>query len=137
MTTMLKDSPLYKAATKAGLVKDGGDQYPFLDWKEKVGSFAVGEIIEARDLTVTIKKGRNKGKKQDTTYFTFVLSDSNIGGVVKGDTYTISPSGLLRYQLTTGAKKKGLSVPFAVGIGYEGKDAEDRHKTTVYFPKAK
>lgn len=134
MTTMTKDSPLAKAAAKAGLVRDGGEQHPFLDWKGKIGNFFIGEITDSRDLTIVVKKGRNKGKKQETTYFIVEAMESNIEGVVKGDVYTISPAGLLKYQLTTGAEKKGLKVPYRVGIEYSGKDEEGRHKTTVFFP---
>ena len=123
-----------KAMSKAGLQRDGFDQYPFLDFKSKVGNYAVGRIVASRDLKVVIKKGKNKGKPQDTTYFTFEMKSSNIAGQSEG-TYTISPTGLLKYQLTEGAAKKSLTIPFDVGITYEGKDDEGRHKTSVFFPK--
>jgi hypothetical protein len=126
--------PFKDLCDEQGLV-DNNQNNPFLPYKEKVGDFVLGTVVSSKDVTFVPKKGKNKGKKQETTYFTFEVEETNIASVVVGQTYTISPSGLLLYQLTKGLPK-GLEMPFKVAIKYEGQDAEDRHQTRVAYPKA-
>lgn len=135
MTTKTKEKDGFAAACEKEGV-EGRSYAPFLPFKDKVGSWFLGTITGQRDVKYTPKRGKNKGKVQETVYFTVVVSESNIEGVAAGDEYTISPTGLLLYQLTEG-RPKGLSWPCKVGVKYEGRDEEDRHQTTVAWPEAK
>jgi len=132
MTATMKKDAFLEACNEDG-VDATRDFPPFLPFKSQVGDFVTGELLSEKDTTYVPKRGKNKGKKQETTYFIIVIKRTNISGVIVGDKYTISPTGLLLYQLTEG-KPKGLSYPCMVGIKYEGRDDEERHQTRVAWP---
>lgn len=131
------DKKTEEMLSKMGLKRSGAAKWPFLPFKDEVGALVAGKLLDSRDVTFIPKKGKNKGKKQETVYFTIEVSESNIKGVTKGARYTISPTGLLEWQLTEGLQKAGHSIPCDVAIRYLGKDDEDRHQTEVFYPKSK
>lgn len=129
----------FDAATEnEGLEKDSRERTPFLPLTDKVGNWVVGEVGPGRDVTYVPKKGKNKGKKVNTTYYPITIQSSNISDVSEGDRFTISPTGLLAFQLSKGMEERGLEFPIVLGIKYAGLDKEDRHNTEVRYPgKAK
>lgn len=132
--TMEKDG--FTAATENEGLKSDRNFHPFLELLAKVGNYVVGEIISSREATFVPKKGKNKGKRQETTYFDIRVTNTNIEGVLEDELRTISPSGLLLWQLTTGLPA-GVKIPCMVGIKYMGRDDEDRHQTEVRYPVKK
>jgi hypothetical protein len=134
-TATKKDNAFDAACEEEGLVATRGDMHPFLPFKDKVGSWVVGTVEPGFAVEYKPKKGKNKGKLVKTTYFHILVEKADMPGVSAGDKFTISPTGLLLYQLTEG-KPEAVELPAKVAIRYIGRDDEDRHQTEVKFPKA-
>lgn len=138
MANKLMDKTGFDEATEdQGLAADGRERTPFLPLTDKKGNWVVGEIAEGRAVTYIPKKGKNKGKKVNTTYFPITITKSGIDGVAVGEKYTISPTGLLLFQLSKGMDERGLEFPIVLGLKYNGRDSEDRHNTEVRYPEVK
>ena len=126
-----------KVAAEMGL-EEGNHNSPFIEFKgkENIGKFFFGEVQPGREVTYIPKKGKNKGKKQTSTYYPVVVEQTDMKAVEEGKAYTISATGLLNYQFTDGAKEKGHNLPSKVMVIYKGLDDEGRHQTEVRWPKA-
>jgi hypothetical protein len=122
-------------ATKgAGLNEDSRERTPFLPLTDKVGNWVLGLVGAGRAVSYVPKKGANKGKKVSTTYYPITIEKSGIDGVEVGAKFTISPTGLLAFQLSKGMAERNLNFPIVLGIKYNGLDDEDRHNTEVRYP---
>lgn len=107
---------------------------PFLDLTAKAGNWVIGTIGTGTEITFTPKKGKSKGKKVSKTVYRMKIKATNIEGVGAGDEVTLSPSALLAWQLEDG-KPEGVIVPCEIAIRYRGRDSEERHQTSVAWPK--
>jgi len=132
MSNATKEKDGFNDATEAEGLKTDRSFNPFLPLFKKQGNWVLGSIVSSREATFVPKKGKNKGKKQETTYFDMKVDQTNIEGVKTDLMYTISPSGLLLWQLTTGVPA-GVKIPMSIGIKYMGLDDEDRHQTEVRY----
>lgn len=132
--TMDKKDEFATAAEAEGL--EGRTLHPFIELTGKVGNWITAEVMPGRDTKFTPKKGKNKGKVQDTTYFDARIIKTNMENLSEGDMVTISPSGLLKYQLSKGLPS-GVTLPAVIAIKYLGRDDEDRHQTEVRYPSSR
>lgn len=107
----------------------------FLDLYGKVGNWVVGQVLEFKTIKFTPKKGKQAGKPTEKGVYIMEVISSNIDGVEDGETVTLSPAGLLAWQLEDG-KPAGVILPFKIGIRFVGRDAQDRLQTKVEWPKA-
>lgn len=134
MAKTATQDPFDSACASEGM-EEGRNFAPFLDFKKQEGGWVIGILGEGKAVTYVPKKGKNKGKKQDAVYFSFVVSKSGMKTAEEGKEYTISPTGLLLYQFQKG-KPTHVKLPCEnVGIRYLGRDSEDRHQTEVRWPK--
>lgn len=136
MTTEQKAaSDFDRASEKMGVERGGGDRYPFLPLRDKVGNWFTGTVEGMREISWIPKKGKNKGKRQTAELWTVIVEASNMPGVDAGERHALSVSGgLLGYQLEN-RPASCKDFPFPIGVKYSGKDEEGRHQTEVRFPK--
>jgi hypothetical protein len=132
--SVLDKSDFDKATEDEGLAADSRERLPFLPLTDKKGNWVTGEVGEGRAVSYVPKKGKNKGKKVNTTYYPITVLKSGIAGVGAGDKLTISPTGLLAFQLSKGMEERSLEFPIVLGIKYNGMDDEGRHNTEVRYP---
>ena len=123
----------FNSACEAEGMEGGRSFAPFLEFKKEVEGWVIGTISEGKAVTYVPKKGKNKGKKQTGMYYPFTVTKSGMKSAEEGKEYTISPSGLLGYQLEKG-RPAMLSFPCLIAIKYLGLDSEDRHQTDVRWP---
>ena len=134
MANKMLEKGFDEAASASGLASDSRERTPFLPLTDKVGNWVVGVVGLGRAVTYIPKKGKNKGKKVNTTYYPITIEQSGIEDVNEGDRFTISPTGLLAFQLSKGMEERNLKFPIVLGIKYNGQDDEDRHNTEVRYP---
>lgn len=103
-----------------GYTRMGGDFPPILNLTNKEGKAGAsfeGEFVSYRHTTK--KEGR---KEKENHIFTFVVGETNIDGITKGEKYSVFASGQLKYLLgsviTDPDKYKGKLFK----IKYLGKD---------------
>lgn len=115
-------------------LKDKSDLPPFLEMfkEEHKGKFVAG-IIEAPHAI----KFKVRGQPVTKMVHGMTIKKTNVEGYKEGDRVTISPPGLLAFQLSDEERPAGVVFPVNVLIEYKGKDEEDRHQTKVYWPESK
>ena len=133
--TLPKNDEFDQQCSEAGM-EEGRSFAPFLNFKAEIGGWVIGRLGAGKPVKYTPKKGKNKGKVQSATYFPFDCEKARMKTIEEGKQYTISPTGLLFYQFTTG-RPKSLDLPARVAIKYLGRDDEDRHQTEVRWPAQK